>query len=101
MPKKSDASWAGKKQLPSQIPPYKAPRLARGQDNIPFSELKEKRKQDKEKNKLRAETEETQQASGTEAIETEKTVTEAIITETEPETEMQDSDGEEDNIPFG
>ena len=32
MPKKSDDGWAGKNQLPPQIPPYKAPRLARGQD---------------------------------------------------------------------
>jgi hypothetical protein len=32
MPKKSDEGWAGKNQLPPQIPPYKAPRLARGQD---------------------------------------------------------------------
>jgi hypothetical protein len=105
MSKKSDARWACTNQLPSQIPLYKAPRLARGQDkriqdkrpvtardpkkrettstpvrvviheteqkdcdsedetekdmserddcNIPFSELKEKIKQDQEKNKVR------------------------------------------------
>ncbi len=44
-------------------------------DNIPFSELKEKRKQD-------------------------KTNTIVLITETEPETEVQDSNGEEDKVPF-
>jgi hypothetical protein len=110
MSKRIDKGCTGKNNLPSRIPPYKAPRLATvkdtsqttvvkrtdteqkdcdsedetrkdmsksDDDNIPFSELKEKIKQDKSWKDM--------------------SNTFVLITETE---EQKDSDNEEDNIPF-
>ncbi len=70
-------AWQIKRGPTPAIPAYKRPRQRKTTetDNIPFSELKEKLKQD-------------------------KTNTIVLITETEAETEVPDNNDEEDNIPF-